>query len=88
MANLLGDVELLREIARADLLSLMAEKQKNQRKRSDVTGHWDGYNADGGGRVIYMGKVYSCRVLASTCKQKGGLVNLRRTAAGNFVDWL
>jgi hypothetical protein len=87
MADLLGDVELLRAIARADLLGMIAEKQKNQRKRSDVTGHWDGYNADGSGRVIYMGKVYACRVLASTGKQKGGLVNLRRTANGNFVDW-
>ena len=63
------------------------EKWRDDRKRTDVTGRWKGYAPNGLGRVEYRGVVYECNVMASTCKQKDALVNLRRTQQGNWVVW-
>ena len=62
-------------------------EEETARKRTDVTGRWMGYSADGYGLVEYRGEIFKAKILANTCRQKYALVNLRRTARGNYVDW-
>lgn len=81
---LLTDFQQASRISELD--SRLAEELKEKR-RADVTGRWKGYDSQGYGLVEYQGEIYKCVILSNKCKQRDGLVNLRRTPRGNFADW-
>lgn len=85
--QLLEDLTLVQNLARAQMLQGIREEINEEERRVDVIGFWRGYAANGMGLVDYRGKTYECRVLARKCKRYGAKVNLRRTPAGNFVNW-
>ena len=63
------------------------EKWRDDRKRTDVTGRWKGWDKAGRGLVEYRGKIYHCEVLAAKVIPLDRPVNLRRTATGNWAIW-
>lgn len=73
--------------SRQEALDQKLTEDLKEKRRTDVTGRWLGFDAEGYGRVEYLGKEYKCTLLSNKCKQKHALVNLRRTPRGNFVDW-
>ena len=85
--NLLGLLNDFQQAARIDNLDRRLANDLEERRRSDVTGRWKGFDSEGYGRVEYLGEEYKCVILSNKCKQRDGLVNLRRTPRGNFVDW-
>lgn len=87
MADLLGDLQNFQSMVRSELLGTISKEEDQKASRTDVTGRWMGYSEDGYGLVEYLGDVYKCVLLSSTCRPKHSLVNLRRTARGNFADW-
>lgn len=85
--ELLAEISLASDLARTDMLQHLRDEIIREEKRVDVTGYWRGYDSKGRGLVEYRGKTYVCTVLARRVKQNGAKVNLRRTSAGNFVNW-
>lgn len=85
--GLLGALKLTQDLTRFEFQESAKEAAINERKRIDVTGIWLGFSPEGKGLVAYQGQVYTCEVLAYTCRKKFSKVNLRRTRYANFVDW-
>jgi hypothetical protein len=73
--------------SRREALDQKLTQDLSDRRRTDVTGRWLGFDSEGFGRVEYRGTIYQCILLSNKCKQKFARVNLRRTPRGNFVDW-
>lgn len=86
-ADLLGALLNFQELVRTEEVVNAKEAALDERKRTDVTGRWWGYTADGSGLVLYNGQLYEAELLSNTCRPKYSPVNLRRTRQGNFVDW-
>lgn len=87
MSDLLQLLNDFQTSARVDALDQVLADDLVERRRTDVTGRWLGFDADGYGLVEYRGETYKCTLLSNKCKQKYASVNLRRTPKGNFVDW-
>lgn len=86
-ANAIGALLTTRELERQTQIDNEYQRLLSERRQSDVTGRWKGFDDEGFGRVEYMGEIYTCVVLAHTCRQRNARVNLRRTRRGNFVSW-
>ena len=85
-ANLLGALLTAREVERQATIDNEYQRLLNERRQSDVTGRWKGFDDQGFGKVEYRGEIYHCVVLAHTCRQFNAPVNLRRTNAA--IRWL
>lgn len=86
-AKLMQELLVFQDLARVDAVTGEIERWRDDRKRTDVTARWKGYNKDGMGLAEYNGRIYEGKVIASKCKQKDAIVNLRRTRLMNFIDW-
>lgn len=85
--DMAADLNAFQEMARTESVDRSLLDDLDERRRTDVTGRWKGFDSEGYGMVEYNGKIYSAVILSNTCKQKNALVNLRRTSVGNFADW-
>ena len=86
-AKLMQELLVFQDLARVDAVTAEVERWRDDRRRTDVTARWKGYNDRGMGLAEYNGRIYEGKVLANKCKQKDGIVNLRRTRLMNFIDW-
>ena len=86
-ARLMQELLVFQDLARVETVTAEMERWRDDRKRTDVTARWKGYNKNGDGMVEYNGRIYEGKVISSKVKQRDGLVNLRRTKLMNFIDW-
>jgi hypothetical protein len=78
---------VFQDAQRMQEVSNTMEKWRDDRKRTDVTGRWKGWDNDGLGKVEYRGKIYYCNVLSAKTIPADTPVNLRRTETGNWAIW-